>query len=72
LFSLAQGEVTVVRDGLLRSGQLLNVVKKEGIEVAIEEVPERKASRLYLADDPAVRHLRPEPGAAAAQADLGP
>jgi hypothetical protein len=60
-----------VRDRLLTGGRLVNVVKEDGDEVAIDTCPERKTSRLYLADDPAISHLRPAPGAAAAQSAPG-
>jgi hypothetical protein len=57
-----------VRDGLLASGRILNVVKEDGVDVALDHCPERRPARLYLADDPAVGHLRWERGAGAAQA----
>jgi hypothetical protein len=41
--------------------------KKTGGEVALDHCPVRKQSRLYLADDPVIFHLRPASGAAAAQ-----
>jgi hypothetical protein len=60
-----------VRDRLFAGQRLVNVVKEDGQEKAIYECPERKPSRLYLADDPAIAHLRPAPGAAAAQSAPG-
>jgi hypothetical protein len=35
--------------------------------VWLTECPERKAARLYLPDDPTIRHLRPDPDAAGTQ-----
>lgn len=58
-----------VRDGLFASGQIVNVVKQDGREVALDRCPERTPARLHLADDPALEHLRPSPGAAEAQAE---
>jgi hypothetical protein len=58
-----------VRDDLLRSGKLVNVVTNEaGEKVLLDHCPERRPARLYPADDPTIRHLRPDPGAGAAQA----
>jgi hypothetical protein len=49
-----------VRDGLLAASRIVNVVKDEdGSEVLLGHVPERRPSRLYLSDDPTIRHLRP-------------
>jgi hypothetical protein len=49
-----------VRDGLLAGGRLVNVGKDEqGREVLLDRVEGR--ARLYKADDPAIRHLCPEP-----------
>jgi AAA domain len=60
-----------VRDGLFRSGRLVNVVKRDGALVALAECPERVASHLYQADDPSISHLLPEPGADGEQTVLG-
>jgi hypothetical protein len=56
-----------VRDRLLTGGLLVNIVKEEGKEVALAYCPERKPSRLYRADDPAISHLLPARGAAGEQ-----
>jgi AAA domain len=56
-----------VRDRLLAGGRIVNVVKEAGQEVAIDHCPERKTSRLYLAGDPSISHLRPASGADEAQ-----
>jgi hypothetical protein len=56
-----------VRDGLFAAGRIVNIVSLDGSEVALDRCPERKPARLYLADDPTITHLRPDPGAAAAQ-----
>lgn len=56
-----------VRDGLLKADRLLNVIKENGAEIALDECPERRPSRLFLAGDPAVAHLRRASGADAAQ-----
>jgi hypothetical protein len=57
-----------VRDGLLRDGRILNVVKQDGVEVALDHCPERSPARLYLPEDPTISHLRPGRGADGAQA----
>jgi hypothetical protein len=57
-----------IRDGLFAAGLLVNVVKRDGSDVALKECPERQAARLYLADDPTIRHLRQGSGAVPAQA----
>lgn len=56
-----------VRDGLLRDRRILNVVKQDGLEVALDHCPERSPARLYLAEDPTISHLRPSRGADGAQ-----
>jgi hypothetical protein len=57
------------RDGLLQAGQIVNIAKSDdGTLVALDHCPERKPARLYPAGDPTIIHLRPERGAAAAQA----
>jgi hypothetical protein len=56
-----------VRDGLLAAGLIANIAKVDGVEAWLSDCPERKTARLYLADDPTIRHLRPEPGAGGAQ-----
>jgi hypothetical protein len=48
-----------VRDGLLAARRIVNVVKENGVETALDHCPERRPSRLYLADDPTIKHLRP-------------
>ena len=53
----------LVRDRLLEGGRLVNVVKDDGREVALNHVPERRPSRLFLASDPSVEHLRRDSGA---------
>jgi AAA domain len=58
-----------VRDGLFRDGRILNVVKQDGVHVALNHCPERSKARLYVAEDPAITHLRREPGAAPAQTE---
>jgi hypothetical protein len=57
-----------VRDRLLRDGEIVNVGKgDDGHGAVLDHVPERHKACLYLPDDPTITHLRPEPGAAAAQ-----
>lgn len=56
-----------IRDQLLKGRQIVNVVTNEGVETAIDEIPERKPARLFPADDPTILHLRPDHGAGAAQ-----
>jgi hypothetical protein len=46
-----------VRDDLLASGRIVNVLKIDGVDYAVAEVPERRPARLYLADDPTIAHL---------------
>lgn len=65
---MARGRRKTVRDELLRAGTVVNIVKDENGElVALDHCPERRPARLYLADDPTIRHLRPDPGADGAQ-----
>jgi hypothetical protein len=61
-----------VRDGLFVARRILNVVKEQGVEVTLRGCPERRPSRLYPADDPSIAHLRPDPGAVAAQTAPAP
>jgi hypothetical protein len=59
-----------VRDRLLADGVIVNIVKDEsgsGDQVALDHCPERRTAHLYLADDPTIRHLRPDSGADGAQ-----
>lgn len=64
---VATGRRRAIRDRLLASGALVNIGKQDGAEVALDHVPEKKAARLHVADDPAIAHLRPERGADGAQ-----
>jgi AAA domain len=65
---MAKERRRAVRDGLLRAGKIVNLAKDEtGELVALNRCPERKPARLYLGADPAIRHLRPDPGADEAQ-----
>jgi hypothetical protein len=52
-----------VRDRLFAGGRLVNIVREDGLEVALAYCPERRPSRLHLADDPAIAHLLPARGA---------
>jgi hypothetical protein len=56
-----------VRDDLLASGRIVNVVKIDGVEQAVAEIPARRPARLHLGDDPTIRHLRPDPDAGGTQ-----
>lgn len=56
-----------VRDGLLRAGQIVNVVKQDGVEVALDRCPERVSAHLFSAEDPTISHLRRASGADVAQ-----
>jgi hypothetical protein len=58
-----------VRDELLRSGRLVNVVRQAGAETAVDEVQPRSAARLYLREDPTIAHVCQPPGIAPAQAE---
>jgi hypothetical protein len=66
-----------VRDQLLREGVIVNVGKDEnGVQVALDHCPPKKAAHLYPAEDPTIRHLRlrsaaVEPQSAAAGGDGG-
>jgi Bifunctional DNA primase/polymerase, N-terminal/AAA domain len=48
-----------VRDGLLAARRIVNVVKENGVETALDHCPERRPSRLHAVDDPTIAHLRP-------------
>jgi hypothetical protein len=53
-----------IRDGLLASGEIVNVAKGErGQKIALAYCVERKAVHLYAADDPSIFHLLPASGA---------
>lgn len=53
-----------VRDGLLQARRIVNVVKDEsGERAALNHCPPKRPASLYRADDPTIRHLRPEPDA---------
>jgi hypothetical protein len=54
-----------IRDGLLAKGKLVNRTK-DGLS---SEVPERTAAHLFIADDPAIQHLRPGPDADGTQTE---
>jgi hypothetical protein len=56
------------RDGLLTAGKLVNIgMDENGQKLALNLLEDRKPARLYVADDPTVRHLRPVPGTDGAQ-----
>jgi hypothetical protein len=59
-----------IRDRLLTAGQLVNIGKEDGVAVWLTECPQRKAARLFLPDDPTIRHLRPDPDADGTQLEL--
>jgi hypothetical protein len=59
--------IRAVRDGLLQAGRILNVVTRDGGEVATGNCPERSKARLHLAEDPTIAHLRQGSGADVAQ-----
>jgi hypothetical protein len=56
-----------IRDRLLADRVIVNIVKVDGVEQALDHCPERRQAHLYLAADPTIWHLRPDPGAAGAQ-----
>jgi hypothetical protein len=56
-----------IRDRLFGDGVIVNIVKQDGHDVALDHCPERRQARLYRASDPTISHLRPDPGAAGAQ-----
>ena len=56
-----------VRDGLFADGLIVNVVRRDGVEVAIRECPQGAPARLYLADDPTIAHLIPDSDAVGTQ-----
>lgn len=61
-----------VRDRLLQTGRIVNVVKDEAGElVALDRCPERRPARLYLAHDPTIRHLPRNPAADERQSAAG-
>jgi hypothetical protein len=59
-----------VRDGLFAAGMIVNVISRDGVELALDHCPERLPARLHLVDDPAITHLRPGSGAGPAQTAL--
>jgi hypothetical protein len=59
--------IRAVRDGLLRAGRIVNVVKQDGVEVALDRCPERISARLFPAEDPTITHLCRASGADVAQ-----
>jgi hypothetical protein len=64
---IGNDRIRAVRDGLLSAGQVVNVVKQDGREVALDHCPERVAAHLFLAEDPTITHLRRPSGADVAQ-----
>jgi hypothetical protein len=56
-----------IRDRLLGDGQLVNLVKLEGVETLLDHCEERKTAHLYDAADPVIAHLRPDPDAVQTQ-----
>lgn len=52
-----------VRDRMLKGGVIVNRAKIDGVEQLLDETRERVATRLHLANDPTIRHLRQNPGA---------
>lgn len=48
-----------LRDRLLADGRIINIVRDEGVERALDHCPERRPARLFHADDPTISHLRP-------------
>ena len=52
-----------VRDRLLGAGRIVNVVRSDGRDVALDHCPERRPAHLHVANDPTIRHLRPDPDA---------
>ena len=57
-----------IRDRLLAAGRIVNVARVDGADVALDHLPERRPSRLHVADDPAIAHLLLTPGAGQEQA----
>jgi hypothetical protein len=49
-----------IRDRLLGDGVLVNVVKENGSEAALDHCAQGRRTRLYLASDPTIAHLRPD------------
>jgi hypothetical protein len=52
-----------IRDRLLADSVIVNVLKEDGVDTVVAEVPERRPARLFRADDPTLRHLRRAPAA---------
>lgn len=62
-----------VRDRLLIDSVIVNVGKdKDGNEVLLDHIPPKRAAHLYIASDPTIFHLRPDPGAVGAQSAPAP
>jgi AAA domain len=59
--------LVAARDRLLAAGAIVNVVKQDGREVALDHLEGRKRARLHLRSDPTIRYLTPEPGLVAGQ-----
>jgi hypothetical protein len=61
-----------IRDGLLAARTIVNVTKIGGVERALDHCEEGKRACLYVADDPAIWQLLPEPGTVVEQSAPAP
>ena len=56
-----------IRDRLLAEGRIVNVIRRNGIAIALDHIEPKREAHLYLADDPIARQalpqLRQNPGA---------
>jgi len=59
----------VIRDRMLAEGRIVNVVKENGVEVALDHCPQGRPAHLFPADDPAIKQLIPAPESAGNQFD---
>jgi hypothetical protein len=64
---IARQRRRAIRDRLFTDGVIVNVVKQDGREVALDYCAQGGRTRLYLASDPTIYQLRPDPGEAGAK-----
>jgi AAA domain/Bifunctional DNA primase/polymerase, N-terminal len=53
---------TTIRDRLLSDQKIVNVAKENGHDVALDHCAQGRPAHLYLASDPTISKLRPNPG----------
>jgi len=62
-----------IRTRLLATGELVNIIIDNGVERAVNDIPERKPARLHVGSDPTITHLclDPDTGQTQPVLDLG-